>query len=316
MYIGCAVRWAIRSGSVSRAPATRCASTPTNSMPNASRPCSTLHEGAEGSDSGEPARAARLLRKALGLWRWDPFGDVANVPLLRAEGDRLTECRWRAWRSCMPPSWPAATPDDRVRTGRTGRTSPDAGTAVGPADDRAVPDGTAGQDPRGLPPHPRRPDRRARSGARGQAAESRRAAPRRGTLGPGHELPERLAAPVAGELRLPWEQARTLEHLGAAHEDADNREAAKTACRKARRLFVELGAPGTGARKRERRTRASVALRLRAARTVKVEETDRGGMDVGSGLRADRTRHPSLRGDLATLCTQGACSPRCSRCHL
>ena len=47
------------------------------------------------------------------------------------------------------------------------------------------------------------------------------------------------------ELRLPLEQARTLERLGAVHEDAGNPEAAKTARREARRLFVELGAPGT-----------------------------------------------------------------------
>jgi len=47
------------------------------------------------------------------------------------------------------------------------------------------------------------------------------------------------------ELRLPWEQTRTLKRLGIMHEDAGNPEAAKTARREARRLFVELGAPGT-----------------------------------------------------------------------
>jgi uncharacterized protein HemY len=45
------------------------------------------------------------------------------------------------------------------------------------------------------------------------------------------------------ELGLLWEQARTLERLGDVHEDASNQEAAKTARREARRLFVELGTP-------------------------------------------------------------------------
>ena len=52
-----------------------------------------LTEGANSSGSGEPARAVRLLREALGLWRGDPFGNVADVPLLRTEADRLTELR-------------------------------------------------------------------------------------------------------------------------------------------------------------------------------------------------------------------------------
>jgi hypothetical protein len=47
------------------------------------------------------------------------------------------------------------------------------------------------------------------------------------------------------ELRLPWEQARTLDRLGTVHENAGNWEAAKIARREARRLFVEFGAPGT-----------------------------------------------------------------------
>ncbi|MGH3916566.1 MAG: BTAD domain-containing putative transcriptional regulator [Pseudonocardiaceae bacterium] len=48
---------------------------------------------AESGVAGDPARSARLLRTALGLWRSDPFGDVAEVPQVRAEIDRLTELR-------------------------------------------------------------------------------------------------------------------------------------------------------------------------------------------------------------------------------
>ncbi|HEU0089251.1 MAG TPA: AfsR/SARP family transcriptional regulator [Pseudonocardiaceae bacterium] len=44
----------------------------------------------------DPSRAARLLRSALGLWRGDPFGGVSDVPLVRAEIDRLTERRLAA----------------------------------------------------------------------------------------------------------------------------------------------------------------------------------------------------------------------------
>jgi DNA-binding SARP family transcriptional activator len=48
---------------------------------------------AEGSDAEQPARAVALLRSALQLWRGDPFSDITDLPLLRAEADRLTECR-------------------------------------------------------------------------------------------------------------------------------------------------------------------------------------------------------------------------------
>ena len=47
----------------------------------------------EGTDAGQPAHAATLLRRALGLWRGEPFGDITDLPLLRAEADRLTERR-------------------------------------------------------------------------------------------------------------------------------------------------------------------------------------------------------------------------------
>lgn len=48
---------------------------------------------AGGTDAGEPARAVALLRTALRLWRGEPFSDVTDLPLLRAEADRLNERR-------------------------------------------------------------------------------------------------------------------------------------------------------------------------------------------------------------------------------
>ncbi len=48
---------------------------------------------AAGADAGQPARAVVLLRRALRLWRGDPFSDITDLPLLRAEADRLTERR-------------------------------------------------------------------------------------------------------------------------------------------------------------------------------------------------------------------------------
>ncbi|HEU0127078.1 MAG TPA: BTAD domain-containing putative transcriptional regulator [Pseudonocardiaceae bacterium] len=47
----------------------------------------------EGTAASEPARAVALLRMALGLWRGEPFSDVIDLPLLRAEADRLAERR-------------------------------------------------------------------------------------------------------------------------------------------------------------------------------------------------------------------------------
>lgn len=51
---------------------------------------------AEATRSLRPARAVELLRTALELWRGDPFGGVCDVPMLRAEADRLTERRLTA----------------------------------------------------------------------------------------------------------------------------------------------------------------------------------------------------------------------------
>ncbi len=42
-----------------------------------------LAEGTDAVESGEPARGAEVIRKALGLWRGDPYGDMADMPLLR-----------------------------------------------------------------------------------------------------------------------------------------------------------------------------------------------------------------------------------------
>ncbi|HZA16994.1 MAG TPA: BTAD domain-containing putative transcriptional regulator [Pseudonocardiaceae bacterium] len=47
----------------------------------------------EGTAASEPARAVALLRMALGLWHGEPFSDVTDLPLLRAEADRLAERR-------------------------------------------------------------------------------------------------------------------------------------------------------------------------------------------------------------------------------
>lgn len=51
-----------------------------------------LAEGAERA-AEDAGRAVAALREALALWRGEPFGDVADVELLRAESDRLTELR-------------------------------------------------------------------------------------------------------------------------------------------------------------------------------------------------------------------------------
>ena len=48
---------------------------------------------AEASAATEPSGAVRLLREALALWRGEPFGDVGDVPLLRAAALRLAELR-------------------------------------------------------------------------------------------------------------------------------------------------------------------------------------------------------------------------------
>jgi DNA-binding SARP family transcriptional activator len=48
---------------------------------------------AESRDAGQSARAVTLLRAALRMWRGDPFTDSIDLPLLRAEADRLAERR-------------------------------------------------------------------------------------------------------------------------------------------------------------------------------------------------------------------------------
>lgn len=52
-----------------------------------------LTEGMEVADSSDPSWGTELLRKALSLWRGEPFGDLADLPMLRAEADRLAERR-------------------------------------------------------------------------------------------------------------------------------------------------------------------------------------------------------------------------------
>ncbi len=48
---------------------------------------------ADSAGAMQPARAVQLLRNALGLWRGDAFSDLIDLPLLRAEADRLAERR-------------------------------------------------------------------------------------------------------------------------------------------------------------------------------------------------------------------------------
>lgn len=52
-----------------------------------------LAEGSGLAGRDDPARAVAVLREALALWRGEPFGDLADVALLHAEADRLTELR-------------------------------------------------------------------------------------------------------------------------------------------------------------------------------------------------------------------------------
>jgi DNA-binding SARP family transcriptional activator len=48
---------------------------------------------AQSTDAAQPACAVALLRRALRLWRGDAFSDLIDLPLLRAEADRLAERR-------------------------------------------------------------------------------------------------------------------------------------------------------------------------------------------------------------------------------
>ncbi|HET9254199.1 MAG TPA: BTAD domain-containing putative transcriptional regulator [Pseudonocardiaceae bacterium] len=48
---------------------------------------------AQSREAGRPARAVTVLRDALRLWRGDPFSDMTELPLLRAEAERLAERR-------------------------------------------------------------------------------------------------------------------------------------------------------------------------------------------------------------------------------
>jgi predicted ATPase/DNA-binding SARP family transcriptional activator len=52
-----------------------------------------LAEGSEALNEGNPALAASLLTKALGLWRGAPYADVGYEDFARAEADRLEELR-------------------------------------------------------------------------------------------------------------------------------------------------------------------------------------------------------------------------------
>ena len=56
----------------------------------------TLVEAARARAADAPAGAAALSREALELWRGEPYGGVADSPMLRAEIHRLTELRLAA----------------------------------------------------------------------------------------------------------------------------------------------------------------------------------------------------------------------------
>lgn len=49
----------------------------------------------------DPVRAERLCRQALGMWRGDPFGDLAEADFARLEATRLEEVRERAVELCL-----------------------------------------------------------------------------------------------------------------------------------------------------------------------------------------------------------------------
>lgn len=52
-----------------------------------------LEEGREAKGAGNPALAASLLRRALGLWRGQAYGELAYEQFARAEAERLEELR-------------------------------------------------------------------------------------------------------------------------------------------------------------------------------------------------------------------------------
>jgi predicted ATPase/DNA-binding SARP family transcriptional activator len=52
-----------------------------------------LEEGREAVGEGNPALAASLLRRALGLWRGEAYGELAYEEFARAEAERLQELR-------------------------------------------------------------------------------------------------------------------------------------------------------------------------------------------------------------------------------
>jgi DNA-binding SARP family transcriptional activator len=55
-----------------------------------------LSEGRAASRAGNPALAASLLRRALGLWRGQAYDEFAYEEFVRGEADRLEELRFEA----------------------------------------------------------------------------------------------------------------------------------------------------------------------------------------------------------------------------
>jgi len=85
-----------------------------------------LAEGITAAGSGTPARAVELLRKALQLWRGEPYDGFADVPMLRGEVEQLSERRLVACEQLHEASWAwnrARTCDGSSR--RRSRTKPE-----------------------------------------------------------------------------------------------------------------------------------------------------------------------------------------------
>lgn len=64
-----------------------------------------LAEGIDAAGLGAPARAVELLRKALQLWRGEPYDGFADVPMLRGEVEQLSERRLVACEQLHEASW-------------------------------------------------------------------------------------------------------------------------------------------------------------------------------------------------------------------
>ncbi len=58
-------------------------------------------QGRRAREQGDPARAAALLREALGLWKGPAFSGLDSLPVVRDEAARLNELRWTCTEELM-----------------------------------------------------------------------------------------------------------------------------------------------------------------------------------------------------------------------